>query len=117
MTTFDEVADRAMTLPGIERSTSYGTPALKVRGKGLARLREDGESLAIKTREKEALLASDPETYFTTRHYDGYPYVLLRLPVADLDEVAELIEDAWREVAPKKLVAGYDAERADPADI
>jgi hypothetical protein len=59
--------------------------------------------------DKEALLRGDPHVYFTTPHYDGYAYVLVRLAVADPVELAELVEDAWRLVAPKRLVAAYDA--------
>lgn len=46
--TFETVRDIGRTLPGVEESTSYGTPALKVRGKLLARLWEDGETLVVK---------------------------------------------------------------------
>ncbi len=55
--------------------------------------------------EREALLQGDPETFFTTPHYDGYPAVLVHLDKIDPTELAELIEDAWRLQAPKRLVA------------
>jgi hypothetical protein len=58
--------------------------------------------------DKEALLRSDPDVYWTTPHYDGYPYVLVRLALADPVQLAELIEDAWRLMAPKRVVAAYD---------
>ena len=47
-------------------------------------------------------------TYFTTPHYEGSSYVLVRLEAIDKDELAGLIEDAWRLTAPRRLVAGYD---------
>jgi hypothetical protein len=75
-------------------------------------MKEDGETLVVRVvdlEDKEALLRSDPEVFFTTPHYDGYPYVLVRLERADPGTVAELIEDAWRLSAPKRLVAAYDA--------
>ena len=53
--------------------------------------------------EKEELLASEPEVFFTEPHYDGYPAVLARLTAIDRDELAELITDAWRLRAPKRL--------------
>jgi hypothetical protein len=61
--------------------------------------------------EKELLLASDPEgdKFFTEAHYHGYPAVLVRLPAIEVDELAELVIDAWRCQAPKKLVEEYDA--------
>ena len=59
--------------------------------------------------EKEMLLASDPDKFFTEPHYNGFPAVLVRLAAVDVDELAELITDAWRCLAPKKLVNEYDA--------
>lgn len=58
--------------------------------------------------EKEALLAADPQKFFTEPHYNGFPAVLVRLPAIDADELVELITDAWRSQAPRKLVRAYD---------
>ncbi len=55
--------------------------------------------------EKEELLASDPEKFFTEPHYNGFPAVLVRLPAIDAGELAELITDAWRCQAPRALAA------------
>lgn len=57
--------------------------------------------------EKEALLASDPEKFFTEPHYNGFPAVLVRLPAIEADELEELIVDAWRCMAPKTLVEAF----------
>ena len=62
--------------------------------------------------EKELLLASDTEKFFTEAHYNGFPAVLVRLPAIDVDELAELIIDAWRSQAPRALVQSYDERRA-----
>jgi hypothetical protein len=61
--------------------------------------------------EKAMLLASDPEAgkFFTEAHYNGFPAVLVRLAAVDVDELEELLIDAWRCQAPKKLVKEYDA--------
>ena len=59
--------------------------------------------------EKQVLIASDPAKFFTEPHYNGYPAVLVRLAEIDSDELAELLMDAWRTVAPRKLVAELDA--------
>ena len=70
------------------------------------------EVLAIRVanaEEKESLLASDTEKFFTEPHYNGYPAVLVRLAAVEGDELRELLTDAWRCQAPKKLVAAYDA--------
>lgn len=85
------VADEAVTLttvrrlalafPGVEEGLSYGTPGFRVRGKFLARLWEDGETLVVKCGddERDFRLKADPETFFITDHYRGYPTVLVRL--------------------------------------
>jgi hypothetical protein len=58
--------------------------------------------------EKEALLASDGDVYFTEPHYNGFPAVLVRLASIPRDQLTELITDAWRCRAPKELVATFD---------
>jgi hypothetical protein len=58
--------------------------------------------------EKEALLASDPDKFFTEPHYDGFPAVLVRLAAVEVDELEELLLDAWRSQAPRALVKEYD---------
>ena len=64
--------------------------------------------------EKEALLATGGEKIFTEPHYNGYPAVLVRLPLIDVDELEELIVDAWRCQAPKALVQAWERrERKD----
>jgi hypothetical protein len=59
--------------------------------------------------EKLALIKSDPEKFFTEAHYNGFPAVLVRIAAVGVDEIAELIADAWRTKAPKALVKEYDA--------
>lgn len=58
--------------------------------------------------DKEALLVIDPEKFFTEPHYDGFPAILTRLPLIDVDELEELLTNAWRIQAPRKLVAAFD---------
>jgi hypothetical protein len=58
--------------------------------------------------DKEMLLAADPEKFFTEPHYNGFPAVLVRLADIDVDELEELIVDAWRCQAPKALVKELD---------
>lgn len=60
--------------------------------------------------EKEAMLAARPDVLFTEPHYDGYPAVMVRLDAVELDELEELITDAWRCQAPAQLVERFDAE-------
>jgi hypothetical protein len=94
-------------LPGVEEGTSYGTPAFKVKGKLLARMKEDGETLVLRValELKEALIEENPEVFFTTPHYDGYAAVLVRLRKISKGDLTRVIDEGWQFVAPKKLVA------------
>jgi len=112
--TWDDVVAIGRGLPGVEVGTSYGTPALRVRGKGVCRLRTDPDALVVRVidlADREALLRGRPDVFFSTPHYDGYPYVLVRLDLVDPAELAELLEDAWRLRASKRLIAELDAAR------
>jgi hypothetical protein len=114
MPTWADVVAAGRKLPEVEEGTWFRTPCLRVRKKSFCRMKEDGETLVVRVvdlEDKEALLRSDPEIFFTTPHYDGYAYVLVRLERADPAQLAELIEDAWRLSAPKRVLAAYDAER------
>ena len=115
MPAWADVVAIGRALPEVEEGTWFRTPCLRVRKKSFARLKEDGRTLVVRVvdlEDKEALLRGRPDVFHTTPHYDGYPYVLVRLAVADAGQLAELIEDAWRLCAPKRLLAAYDAERA-----
>jgi hypothetical protein len=104
--TWDDVVAIGCALPGVEESTSYRTPALKVGGKGFARLRTEAEGglmLLCAREEKEALLASGDPAFFTTPHYDGYASILVDLEKVARDQLAELVEDAWRIKASGRL--------------
>ncbi len=112
MPTWEDVVATATRLPEVEESTWAGTPSLKVRRKSFCRLRTDPDALVLRVAdmgEREALLQGQPDAFFTTPHYDGYPYVLVRLEAIGRAELAELVEDAWRVTAPKRLVTAYDA--------
>jgi hypothetical protein len=107
MSTWKDVVEIGTRLPGVEVGTSFRRPALKVRGKGMCSLRTN-------LGEREMLLRSEPDVFFSTPHYDGWPYVLVRLDVVAADELSELVEDAWRVFAAKRAVAAWDAERGAP---
>jgi hypothetical protein len=116
MPSWDDVVAIGSRFPGVEEGTSYGTPALRVKGKGMCRLRTDPDALVVRVvdlDDREALLRGQPEVFFTTPHYDGYPYVLVRLDVVKPGLLAELLEDAWRIRAPKRLAAEYDKGGSD----
>jgi hypothetical protein len=108
--TFDTVRRLGMDLPGVEEGTSYGTPALKVKGKLFTRLHDNGEWLVVRIDldERAMRLKSDPDVFLITDHYIAYPWILVRLSVVRENELRELLEDAWRLVAPKGLLADLD---------
>jgi hypothetical protein len=117
MPTWDDVVRLGLELPEVEESTWFGTPALKVRGKGLCRLRTDPDALVMRVidlADAEALLRGQPDVFFSTPHYDGWPYVLVRLEAVAAGQLAELVEDAWRIQAPRRLVAARPSAAATP---
>ena len=111
---FDDARAIVLALDGVEEGTSYGTPALKVGGKLLARLREDGETLVVPVDldAREMLLRSDPETFYITDHYAPHPWVLVRLPRVARATLAAMLEEGWRSVAPKRIREGAAAKTA-----
>jgi hypothetical protein len=110
MATEDDVRAIALSLPETEERPSYGTPGFRVKDRLFARIREPGVLLVrcADEGEKDFLLRADPETFFTTPHYDGHPSVLVRLDAVDRDELAELLTDSWRVRAPKRLAASLE---------
>jgi hypothetical protein len=114
---YRRVCAMALDLPGVEESTSYGTPSLKVKGKIMARLRTEAEgALALRCDflDRQILLQAHPRVFFVTDHYLNYPMVLVRLKKVRRSELRDLIERAWRMIAPPKLVAEYEARRELP---
>jgi hypothetical protein len=116
-TSWERLCKDALRLPGVETGTSYKTKALHVRKKLLARLREDGETVAVRVDflDREVLLEADPAAFFLTDHYRAYPWILLRLDEVRHASALEVLERAWRAVAPRRLVASLTGPRASPS--
>jgi hypothetical protein len=100
--TFDAVRELGLRLPGVEESTMYGTPALKLRGKLLAciashKSAEPG-SLVVRVDidQRAELIAAEPQIYYVTDHYVGYSSVLVRLSRIRRDVLQDLLQSAWR---------------------
>ena len=104
---FDAVRRIALSLPDVEESTAYGSPALKIRGKLMACIpthrSAEPESLVvcIDFVRREELLATDPEVYYLKDHYVNYPSVLVRLSRIHPDALRDLLGMAWRFVTTK----------------
>ena len=86
----------ASALPGLQEGTSYGTPAWRYKGRLLARLHQDGQSLMLKVGfdAREHLVRADPETFFVTEHYRNYPRVLARLDRLSAADLGKLLARA-----------------------
>ena len=104
--TYDAVRRVALTFPNVEESTSYGTPALKVKGKLFVRWRneEDPDTIVLKMPfdQREELMAAEPETYFITDHYRNYPWVLVRLSKVHPDALHELLRIGYSNALPAR---------------
>jgi hypothetical protein len=108
----DDVRRLALALPGTTERPSYGTPAFRVRDRPFARIHQDGGVLVLwcaHELEVGSLIESEPEVFFTTPHYDGYPLVLVRMDAMGEERMAELLETAWYVRAPPRLREAFDA--------
>ncbi|HEY0237247.1 MAG TPA: MmcQ/YjbR family DNA-binding protein [Friedmanniella sp.] len=131
MATLDEARRIALDLPGTSEKVSWGTLHWRVRDVGFAWERPlrktdlaalgdaapTGEIVGVRVAdlgEKDALVAAEPDVFFTIPHLDGYPAVLVRLAAIDLDELTEVITDAWLDRAPKTLRAAFLAAQGEP---
>jgi hypothetical protein len=110
---WEQVRGCFLPLPGVVEGTSYGTPAFRVGKKLLARLREDDEDLVVRAsfEERETLIAAAPEVFHLTDHYLGHPFVLVRLGRVAAADLARLAELAWRDVASKRALSKWEAQR------
>jgi hypothetical protein len=105
--TYAALKRKALALPEVEESTSYGTPALKVRGKLMVRLKEDMQTVVLRTtwEERDRLVTVYPEVFFVTDHYRKHPWVLMSLGAAASTLLNPVLETAWRLSAPPSLAA------------
>jgi len=99
---FATVRELAATLPGVETGTTYGSPALKVGGRMFACMAihrsAERHTLAVRVdvAQRDELLAADPDTYYLTDHYVGYPVVLVRLARVHRDALRDLLRMGWQ---------------------
>lgn len=96
--TWNTVRDLALALPDVEESTSYRTPAMKVRGKLIARLKEDGKTIVVPMpiAERDVRIVAEPDVFFVTDRYVSCPNVLVWLAKMMRTDLRELPQDAWR---------------------
>lgn len=101
----------SLKLPNVVETTSWGQPTLKAHGKLWAwwSPHEDAPVFKVSKEEREILLAAEPERYFVTPHYQGHALVLVRPDKLDPDWARDRLLQAWRDMAPKKLLKEFDA--------
>jgi hypothetical protein len=93
-----------------ERGFVWERPLRRADLEALGAAAPDGPILGVRVEHlgaKEALLADDPGVFFTTPHFDGYPSVLVRLDRMGVEELGEVIVEAWLTRAPKRLAKAY----------
>jgi hypothetical protein len=127
MPSWDDVNRIALALPETGERPAYGQRAWRVRGElfvwerplrasdleALGESAPEGPILGVRVESefaKEALIADEPEIYFTTPHFDGHPSVLVQMERISLPDLEELIAEAWLARAPKKLAREYLGE-------
>ena len=107
----DRLRPVCLALPEAEEKETWGDPTFRVRGKIFAILSEDERSASIKATlaEQAALVATDPSTFGVASHVGRYGWITVKLGRVDPDHLHELLVEAWRQTAPKRLAAAYDA--------
>ena len=113
MITADELRRVVLSLPEAEERETWGHPTFRVRDKMFAALSDDGRQASVKAtrQEQAALIATAPETFSVPAYVGRHGWVSIRLATVDPTELGELVVEAWRQTAPRRLVAAYDAGR------
>lgn len=128
MPDWDDVRRIALSLPEATEQDLHGLPSWRVRGKlfvwerplrqsdlrALGDAAPAGAILGARVEHlgaKEALIADDPDVFFTIPHFEGYPSVLVLIERIELDVLEEVIVEAWLARAPKRLAREYADER------
>ena len=116
MITADELRRVALALPEAEERETWGHPTFRVRDKMFAALSDDGRLASVKaTREEQAaLIAAVPETFGVPAYVGRHGWVSIQLATVDPVELRELLVEAWRLTAPKRLVTAYDSGQPGP---
>ena len=124
MAGWDDVRELALRLPEAEERLSRGLRQWRVRDKlfvwerplrrsdleALGPAAPDGPILGARVEHevaKQALIADDPDVFFTTPHFDGYPAILVRLDRIAREDLEEVVVEAWLARAPNRLVQTY----------
>jgi hypothetical protein len=111
--TYEQVKEWALALPGTAEVyvEDWGHPTLRVNNKMFATGAPESPTMSVKAslEEQAELIATDPQTYSSAPYSGRYGWVRVQLSSVDPGEMRELIIEAWRRTAPKRMVASYDA--------
>ena len=107
----DDLRRLALALPEAEERETWGEATFRVRGKIFLMMSADGSSASVKaTRdEQDIIIASDPACFSVAPYTGRFGWVRVKLAKVDPDMMAVLVDEAWRQTAPKKLVTDFDA--------
>jgi hypothetical protein len=107
----DDARRLALGFPEAEERETWGHPTFRVRDKMFMAMDSDGTSVTVKASKEAqaALVGSEPETFSVPAYVGQHGWVGVRLDRVDPEEMAELIDEAWRGTAPKRLVKAFDA--------
>jgi hypothetical protein len=128
MATWDDVARLALALPETSEGETRGRRSWQVKDKHfvwerplnrsdlkqLGDAAPDGPILGARVEHegaKRALIESDPDVYFTIPHFDGYPAILILLDRIGVEELKEVVVEAWLNRAPARVLEAYMSER------
>lgn len=95
------------SLPGTRESICFGTEGFYFQKKLLARMKEDGETLAMPVADRIILIEAQPDIFFITPHYDNSNYVLVKLKYVQPEQLKQLLIDAWLMRASKTAIKAY----------
>jgi hypothetical protein len=112
MMTSEEFRRLALSLPEAQEKETWGEATFRVRDKIFATLGPDGVDAGLKASlEAQAVLVNSAPEIFSIAHYTGrHGWIGVKLELVDAEELRELVIESWRKIAPKKLVAAFDAQ-------
>jgi hypothetical protein len=111
---FEPIRQIALRFPGTEDDVSHeNTPSIKVRGKLMCRLHDNGEFIPIRLNfaTRDEYLSRHPEIFLLPEHFKNYPYICMYIHRYDSRLLKEVLELSWRGLASKKQIAQWEASQ------
>jgi hypothetical protein len=102
--TYEMVRQTALSLPNVKEGTAWGYPAFRASGKIFLCFRKDLDAVSIRVPfdQRDEMIEASPETYFTTEHYENYPWVLVHIKMLDPSILLDLVRIGWKTVRSSK---------------